>query len=665
MQSQPKFNGEYITTVDSLCRAIQGKKLLIMAGSGVSLMDDIAPGVIDFVKHFLTGLADRALTVEQGIDFPTFSIGLFTKVLVKYFENSTQASRKALLDFPCVMSKPKRIAKIAKSVKDIKFEELLRFCIDNGVDVDSILQSTYTGATGTFNFNHSALAFLAKQCGVTIITTNFDLGIENAGFSNSIVPNKEGRWERKELPNEPVLAKLHGCAQKGGFVATSERLLSMRSRQEFSFLQNWCSNATVLMIGYSGTGDIDIAPHFEQLPKTTTLLWANHKKEKPPFEGSLVVCDLKADGSENLLLQLASKLGWQRPTKIAEAPWKSSVLTAALSKICPFVAARCLVDIIGRFEPKAFLYDYVASMKLDASPSNQQRYIDWCFRRRIDPPPLRTGHNNETRRMLKRFTAIPEAATYISVWSVFADWRTGKKRALMDSASLIQSDLSNEHPEVRQRIYGIFLSIVAERLWSSASDSIRRSILQQYEAEICIAGSVLANQELEEQQSLESHFTGQLRLNEVYFWKAVSDIDPIGRKTCATDIVNNLIKLRNEAANLKVFDSAIFIDHALLGIRKFCTKYPERLEFPNGFKPPEEDLPLNTFSRQKKRCAYKKRFSFLRSSFLGRLFFNFLEINMLGLRETFFQEPLLKYYTWIGMRWELALLLKAIDYGIP
>lgn len=636
--------------------ATQGR-LTIMVGSAVSLLGEIAPGVSDFIKLLLEGLSKRALSVDPKNDYATYQIGKLAEQIIKFASKDLSKLTSLEQLFKNIIYTKEQFY---KNVTNTKFEEFLRLCIDNGVDIGSILKAIYKGSEGAYNLNHSALAFLANQYGITILTTNFDLGIENAGFSKSIVP-ENGKWTHRNKPKYPVLAKLHGCAEKGEFIATSERLLSMQSREEFSFIEDWCSSGIILFLGYSGTGDIDISPHFKQLSNSTSMLWANHVEENPPFEhAKWVSCNLKKNDSSNLLLQLALELGWERPNLNTSTKPNEKLkerLNGELNHIPPFIAARCLVDIIGRCKPKIFLIDYIIASKLDRTLNDKNWFIRRCLTQQTDPPPLRTGHNNETRRMLDKLKNVPESEIYRSVWYIFIDWRTGKQtKALQESAALVSKEIATDIG-LHLRIYEIFLAIIAERLWGSASTKERQQIFQDYKTAIDVASKALRSEETKEKQSLESYFSSQLRVYEVAFWKAVSIYKP---SNCieAKNAIEKLIKLRNRAADLEVFGAVVSIDHALIGIDSFCSQYLTCTTVPLRLNEQQRSAP-NTIFTIKKRIAYKIRFHIF-----GRYMFQFLEVHVLGLVE-FCTRELTFIIHIVNLRWKRSISILGLKYISP
>lgn len=192
--------------------------LTILVGSGVSLRGNIAPGVPEFIAAVLNELADRALHVDPSRDYATYRVGTLTKKLLSSEPPEAATNESGHWQTELRSIDPKSL--IGKALQT-KFEEVLRLCMDTGIKVTPMLKAAYRGQPGAYNANHSALAYLAGHCGITIITTNFDLGIENAGFKTSVVP-ENGSWPMRCKPQHPVLAKLHGCADKGEFVATSD-----------------------------------------------------------------------------------------------------------------------------------------------------------------------------------------------------------------------------------------------------------------------------------------------------------------------------------------------------------------------------------------------------------------------------------------------------------
>lgn len=631
-----------IRTVQELIEEVSGP-LTILVGSGVSLRGNIAPGVADFIGAALDGLADRAVAANRARDYATHRVGKLTKRLLASDARKKTASTKRR---PHASPKLTNRELLKKKILRTKFEEFLRLCIDTRIDIGPILKAAYNGSSGAHNVNHSALAYLAHHSGITLLTTNFDLGVENAGFKTSVVP-KNGSWPLRQKPPRAILAKLHGCASKGEFVATSGHLLSLRSSREFEFLADWCSHGTILMFGYSGTGDVDIALHLDQLPSPTKVLWANHDEQaRVPFaQAKLVICDLLRDDSKNTLLELARKYGWSQPLSTSEVGWNRQALVEQLTAVSPFTAGRCLVEIIGRWEPKVFLTDYLAASRLSTDPSVRRSFFTWWADQRVDPPPLRTGHNSECRRFMREIEDIPGTKTYSYAWLAFADWRSGRQaQALTRIAALISSDLKHEHTEVRQRVHEFFLAILAERLWANRDDKQRSATLRAFADEIPISLAEITSVENNDGRRLESYFTGRLRALEVKFWASVSEIELLGYPPDAIGAIEELINLREQAGNLNVSDAAIGIDHSLLGIKQFCGKHHLSVRFPSNYSP--LSLALFTIFTRKKRFAYRWRFTPL-----GRFLFQFLEVRMLWLWETLSRKPSLAWH-FILLRWE-------------
>ena len=630
---------EPIATLGSLLENIRGP-LTILAGSGVSLRGHIAPGVKEFTFAILESLADRAMLADQANDYATHRIGRLVKRLLSTGK-ATQID-----SFQSPIPEFKSDSLIARALQT-KFEEVLRLCIDAGVDILPALKAAYMGLPDEHNENHSALAYLANNCGINILTTNFDLGIENAGLKTSLVPIN-GKWKDRTVPANPVLAKLHGCAERGGFVATSGTLLTLRGSREYEFLIDWCRGGTLLLVGYSGSGDVDISIHIWQMAllSTTKILWADYKDDPQiPFDATLVRCHLDRTDSKNMLLELAKHYGWKPSSNLSEAGWSRRVVADKLTSVSPFVAGRCLVEILGRCDKTVFLLDYLAASRGLNSPDVCQTFFDWWIERRADPPPLRTGHNLECQRFLRRVAHIPNTASYIRAWKAFAEWRSGRQLvALKEVASLVSMDLRLEHAEVRQRIYEFFLAIVAECLWADADRKQPVAILKQFSSELTKALDGIRIGNGAGGQRLESYFTGLLRSHEVQFWISVSSSAGGNCPAVAIEQIEQLVDLRNQARDLMLSATEIAFDHSLFGIIDFCKRRFQS----EGSRPGHSGAPI----RMSRIFEYKKRFAYrFRFAFLGGICFRFLEVRLLWLWEVFTRRPL---FVWYSMRIAVA-----------
>lgn len=118
-----------------------------------------------------------------------------------------------------------------------------------------------------------------------------------------------------ELKDYPVILKLHGDAKARNCVATMPGMADAKRLGSHKFLRDFLSKKVILVLGYSGTGDVDISPHLSAAEKAgARFLWGNHNEEPSmlPFCMRPVLCDLEStDTSKNLLLGLAELHGWK------------------------------------------------------------------------------------------------------------------------------------------------------------------------------------------------------------------------------------------------------------------------------------------------------------------------------------------------------------------
>lgn len=157
------------------------------------------------------------------------------------------------------------------------------------------------------NANHQAIAQLHRgNWAKWVITTNFDGAIEATGaFAGRCLPISLG------IKDHAVL-KLHGDADSGDdIVATMNRLVERRNFAliggMFAALQGLGMNR-LLLVGYSGRGDIDVLPELRAAQARGLQIWwsvlkGKHAPSDIPVAG-VIEHDL-FDDRDNVLLQLA------------------------------------------------------------------------------------------------------------------------------------------------------------------------------------------------------------------------------------------------------------------------------------------------------------------------------------------------------------------------
>lgn len=221
-------------------------------------------------------------------------------------------------------------------LQSTKFEDFLwrLQCTFGKDEIDELLSRVYGYKDNQYNLNHLAIGFLLQNryC-LACLTTNFDNAIERCLPSLDVCTYLD---PLKNLPTEndpPIYYKLHGDAKFRNCIRTSPELAKGETAKSFLFIEELLRDQVVLVLGYSGIGDIDISPHLGRHEKI--LLWGNHSDEPGILRDNKInfICDLshselgkEREGSYNLLLELAASYGWQKPpTPHGEINWESEI----------------------------------------------------------------------------------------------------------------------------------------------------------------------------------------------------------------------------------------------------------------------------------------------------------------------------------------------------
>lgn len=208
-------------------------------------------------------------------------------------------------------------------LKQTKFEEFIQR-LENTLGeehVKSFLTALYECEQNQFTANHDAISFLLrKHIAIACFTTNFDNAIERAsGFLPYVHPCHPNR-----LDNEISLLKLHGDVVSRTYVATTYSLYTAETDKHYEYLESLLANSTVLVTGYSGMGDIDIAPHLSKAAtKGARLIWTVWDQPPPSFASFSVKYDLQSQRpDDNWLLGLAHYYGWRHKSNHNGPDWK-------------------------------------------------------------------------------------------------------------------------------------------------------------------------------------------------------------------------------------------------------------------------------------------------------------------------------------------------------
>lgn len=391
-----------------------------------------------------------------------------------------------------------------KLLNQTKFENFI-FRLQSSIGknmVDDLFIRLYSCNNKQYNANHSAIAFLLKKrvCSAAL-TTNFDNALETCLSSLKVyvhpdkpacIPFRKGR---------PTLIKLHGDALSKTCVATSPQLAKAKAYASNAYIESLLYDQIVLVFGYSGTGDIDIAPHLGKNERL--LLWGNYA-----FEGSSMrlnnqvdfLCDLslpqpgmEKEGRRNLLLDLAAEYGWkEKPvTAIEESQkWEEEI-----------------IDWVNQI-PTEHLHEFVASfMSWSTSwPHVHISYFsvkDQTYTKKLEyaEAAAQVSAYNSSERLLAKMVLNPppNLEEYIIAIGLlgFTYWRQTRYQKALSTLMLllkIYEQLIREWkaiPDMKtlghiSNIARNYLEIVIEMMHNKRKDSERRRIAQNADTGLAI-----------------------------------------------------------------------------------------------------------------------------------------------------------------------------------
>jgi len=260
-----------VKVVDETAAALEGvqaERLVVLAGAGVSIN---WPSGMPAAAKFLSAFYDECLpkSCDRGLFIPA------SDPKTSYL--SSLNNFNASLRFEVVIS-----------VVQQKFDKRLEL-----LDVFR---------DGRPNHNHRCLNELARR-GAIIITTNFDTLCEEAGTGEYRVRVTEqdfesafaedGPWVPEfwhlhgilanprtgEERRETIVASIHDCWNSGE--------LFRLDRAKGHALERALSERDLLVVGYSGSDDFDIAPALEASNSELRLIWVHHT----PTEHDMILPD--------------------------------------------------------------------------------------------------------------------------------------------------------------------------------------------------------------------------------------------------------------------------------------------------------------------------------------------------------------------------------------
>ena len=177
----------------------------------------------------------------------------------------------------------------ASAAADLRFEavvDVVQQRFDRSLDILDLYASAKP------NLNHLRLDRVARR-GALILTTNFDSLIESADYSLRIFD----RDFHQSPFAAPELWHLHGAlvdARSGESTRASitasirdcwrSRDLFERDGAKATMLKRALESRALLVLGYSGADDYDIAPALERIASARRLIWAQHT----PADGAFI-----------------------------------------------------------------------------------------------------------------------------------------------------------------------------------------------------------------------------------------------------------------------------------------------------------------------------------------------------------------------------------------
>ena len=316
----------------------------------------------------------------------------------------------------------------------IRFETLmmeLESSIDPGLHVLDCLDECAHP-----NVSHYVLAELLRR-GAIVMTTNFDRLIEIA-FERTMKPGEpalrvvhdNARFETTDSTDAqtPTLWKLHGSltvdgkATRESVQATLVQVMSPSlSGNKRGFLRGVLASKDLLVVGYSGSDDLDIVPVLANTPSDRSMLWLQHVAGgAAKFEtAAQLVANHKAISEFDVVgrdrVFFVRQAAHQADQTVALVSWATPKLIQVLrQRYCGTLEIpvdREEFEFGERYPAvvKRYFDDWVAGLSL--RPSDRYRIAiamlgNRCFR--ADVKPLYESLRQEHRKIIDSAGAIPE-----------------------------------------------------------------------------------------------------------------------------------------------------------------------------------------------------------------------------------------------------------------
>ncbi|MBZ0284014.1 MAG: SIR2 family protein [Anaerolineae bacterium] len=478
--AQFRSRTDYISSPEALNEAL-GDSFVILCGSAIS-------GVQQPHVPMVTQVENAVLEIIAS----QLKLGTRTEQLVaEYAIALTTGQHKRLL-------------------QRTKFEAFLwRLQRAIGKDqVDDLLYRIYTCTGDEYGPNHAAIAYLLKQrkC-LFCLTTNFDNAIELSYIGSGLLVHDQNYEPDQSLTkaDSPLLLKLHGDAISKTCVATSPELSDAKVTGNYSYLEEFLKGQKVLVVGYSGVGDVDIAPHLSNLD--AQLFWCNHSLDAFPNihpKQVNVLCNLAARSgdlselgkSQNLLLELAQVHGWQDTWEGSGHEWKGEVqdwvrqidnrdLTKFIISVLSWETSWTHVHIaffrqMEEEDTETTQFDVALSFAQVAAYRSAKK----AFTRLLERPNLNAQLERDARELLG-----------------FIQWREGNFREGLETLDPLLPHPHNLDPDEVPKFAGqarIYLEIVGEMMLYETQLERRRRIYADTRADEAVQILKLAHTKAED-----------------------------------------------------------------------------------------------------------------------------------------------------------------------
>ncbi len=334
-----------------------------------------------------------------------------------------------------------------------------------------LISTSFTCEKGQYTHNHLAISELISH-GKTeyCLTTNFDNGIERA--NPSIIP-KADRNLLNNIDNkkfQKALIKLHGDVNIGNYIATINSLVTTERIKDLRFLDNFLKSRNILLIGYSGQGDIDVWPHLLKAKKSgAQFIWMSKEDSiQNEIANYWFISDLQeTNNNKNWLIKLAFHNKSVKMISCNEPNWKGSIdnwLMALPKKIVYQIVEETLNNRYGFEYLKTILY----SLWNNGIDENDLAGLSFQEKYRLARAYIQISLYGPAKEIFDEFDNIVINDEYINryyFWKTHVLWRMGqleKAFELLENAinySLLNKKETNHFYKCKR----LFLTLLNER----------------------------------------------------------------------------------------------------------------------------------------------------------------------------------------------------------